>query len=671
MYVLPRFLLLASIVLMPFCGQAQVLAEPFEFELPNSIPDTFLLDFNDVYEHIHHSAPDRFQEKYPRMITQYADNQAYAISNLLSRAYAYPEWTELESYLSQILQKVTPEEMKGEPFLRAYPCREGGANAGMTAAGVMMVNVGLLPMVNDEASIAAILAHELAHYYLQHNIKGYVANETVFSHNTFGLFGNPYKKKLTHSVVTEMEADSLGLLWLLESGYDIRAAQSNYRMLERSQVNELRRDAWRTELKARTHPTSRQRLEAIDRFYKQHSEAAKGANFLVSEQQFKKLQRDCRYETLRLRHDRYSTRQLIEAAFRFHIMEPNDPTFIYYLMEGLRMDAFTDSVRWQEGFMIGPYFEKEVNPGTGYKPRYNKSLFETFELEIMQMSPQDIRKVQARFYWEGAPKFVTNEQAFTFFGLVGEQLGCTECYLSRALQAAPESAERAKQIDNYLTAGNARYADFAQALANNTVLKQLPSKRLMLLQRFSTGVKQGKDRVSVRVENGGEQGIDTILMRLKTRYSDRSIHYLPEVQATHLPDFLMFSKMAWLGRNSRWSGFANRNLYEFDPRFFDLMKRYGTNEVEFLQVYFTEYRKKERTVEAYNEARSQSIDDLLGKARTTRYMATGIATVRETNKGMRYSAYGSGEERIPVNARAIGTLFHQTEKILERKERYR
>lgn len=63
--------------------------------------------------------------------------------------------------------------------LRFYTTRSPYANAYSTDQGVILVNVGLIARLNNEAELAYILAHEIIHYLHKHNITIFLEKEKV------------------------------------------------------------------------------------------------------------------------------------------------------------------------------------------------------------------------------------------------------------------------------------------------------------------------------------------------------------------------------------------------------------------------------------------------------------------------------------------------------------
>ncbi len=160
---------------------------------------------------------------------------------------------ETHEYLQSIAQKIiaaNPELNKLE--LRVVFTRDWWPNAASMGDGTIAFNAGLLIYLHDEAEMAFVLSHELAHYYLDHSntaIKKYV--ETINS-ETFKaeikklskeeFMVNEKMEKLAktmifdsrrHSRDKEAEADRYAYRFLKNTGYDCNAIKTCLELLDK------------------------------------------------------------------------------------------------------------------------------------------------------------------------------------------------------------------------------------------------------------------------------------------------------------------------------------------------------------------------------------------------------------------------------------------------------
>lgn len=78
----------------------------------------------------------------------------------------------LESYLHQLLYKLYPEKIDSRRYeqLKATIVKNHNPNAYIFANGSLYITTGMLSSINSEEELIAILAHEVAHYVLDHSI---------------------------------------------------------------------------------------------------------------------------------------------------------------------------------------------------------------------------------------------------------------------------------------------------------------------------------------------------------------------------------------------------------------------------------------------------------------------------------------------------------------------
>jgi beta-barrel assembly-enhancing protease len=125
-------------------------------------------------------------------------------------------------YLDKVLGRVLQDERGLRDSVRVYALRSSVVNAFTTDDGIILISLGLLAQLENEAQLAFIICHELVHFEHEHVINSYV--------NSVGSKGDgPVKGRsgfderiLARSHYTkelEKEADREGVARFLRSGY--------------------------------------------------------------------------------------------------------------------------------------------------------------------------------------------------------------------------------------------------------------------------------------------------------------------------------------------------------------------------------------------------------------------------------------------------------------------
>jgi predicted Zn-dependent protease len=155
------------------------------------------------------------------------------------------------------------------------------ANAFCLPGGKVGVYSGILPITQDEAGLATVIGHEVAHAVARHGAErvseallwqtgGSLVNagfntsspETQTAVATAYGLGTTLARELPHSRKQESEADYIGLLYLARAGYD---PEESVKFWERfAEVN--RRAGDRTPWFLRTHPLDAKRIAQLQQW---------------------------------------------------------------------------------------------------------------------------------------------------------------------------------------------------------------------------------------------------------------------------------------------------------------------------------------------------------------------------------------------------------------------
>lgn len=172
----------------------------------------------------------------------------------LRRGYRYGS-PEVQELVSRIGGRLAPPPT--DPYIkyRFHVLRDPDVNAFALPDGQVYVNTGLLAAVQNEAQLAAVLAHEVHHTAGHHGILEY---RSIRRKSVGGMILGPFTLGLSdiflalsvygHSRLFEEEADRKGLPKMLESGYDPREMAAVFEIMQQDpeEENPKRSTAWST-----------------------------------------------------------------------------------------------------------------------------------------------------------------------------------------------------------------------------------------------------------------------------------------------------------------------------------------------------------------------------------------------------------------------------------------
>lgn len=175
----------------------------------------------------------------------------------------------LREYLQGIVNKLAGEHAAD---MRVYPVRTPHFNASMAPNGMMQVWSGLLLRVDNEAQLAAVLGHEIAHYLQRHSIERL---RDLKARSAFGLFfGMLGVVGLVGQLANtagafgfsrdhEREADAIGLSLMRQAGYDTREAAKVWDNLRAEVQASYGGDPSKSSPMFATHPASEERSSTL------------------------------------------------------------------------------------------------------------------------------------------------------------------------------------------------------------------------------------------------------------------------------------------------------------------------------------------------------------------------------------------------------------------------
>lgn len=141
--------------------------------------------------------------------------------------------------LTRYVNRVADEILKSDPTLRSklkfYVVKSEYVNAFATQIGYIFINVGLLAQVENEAQLAFVMCHEIAHYVKEHNLTMHLEKEKIRSGR------GDYKRARVHEKLLaihgfsreiEKEADEYGLTLYNNTPYSRQSLDGVFDVLQ-------------------------------------------------------------------------------------------------------------------------------------------------------------------------------------------------------------------------------------------------------------------------------------------------------------------------------------------------------------------------------------------------------------------------------------------------------
>lgn len=633
----------------------------------DTLPDKFRLNAGLIQNHIYKRIPYDYKTGIFKKISyRFSYNVAFEVTDLVSSGSLYSDWADFEKYINDILQKIIPKELEKDTVIHAYLIQEGGFNAFMTPAGHMCLNIGLFRDIYTEATLAGILAHELAHYYLQHSLNAYIQEST-------GQFVDGILVKESaenkYSVKSELEADSLAMLWMMNSHYNLNGLVHTFKLLEHLDNIMIGRSKSDFKIERTTHPLSDQRIDKLNTFLKKNKNKVE-ADFLVSETKFSEFKEAAKPEILKHLLNNFRYTDCIETAFKFHLFDPDNMTYIYYLLESIRRKCYINNSLWGKNFITNEYYKTNIEYGMPIKVEYYKHVFEKLDFEIMPLLPYEAKYIKAKFYWQEEPKFKTYEEAFEFYFKLSENLGCNECVLSNALSHTKDTAIRNSYLKEYLKFDNIKHRKFAKNLLNNKIYDGIENKKLLVFNDVTTRIRLGNDDVPIYIQitdslNELKQIFDSVIIK----FPNRIPVFLPHLKTSKLNTYRMLNELMRFSIINTYAQGERTKLHILDPRYIDVFYEHGVNEIEFINCLYFESRKAEESIDAYNIVLNSTYNNILSKTKRSRYLEVFISSVREIeNSVMKTRYYNRG--KLKYKDTGYNQMARELKYQLRKKELY-
>lgn len=416
-------------------------------------------------------------KKIPRkQLKPFTFGMAFTKSELFQNGKIYLNWNALENYVNEVLDSILPANLKSKK-IRAYIGRSSEINAYCLYDGTMIVNVGLIGEVKNEAALAAVMGHELGHFIKNHLLNGYVQrlkekNKKKEDKLELAIKSKSYSQKL------ELEADEMGYSLVHGVGYDAAQANYNFELFIREKEYASKRygselvsdDSLKVKTKSgtytantfekllSTHPDEKERKDKLTAFLKSNP-GGKKINTKIDEDLFAYLQKQARLESIGLIFSSHDYAECLERAFRFYLFDPTEITYSYFIAESIRRICLMDFTLRKKGFLSENLTNNGFKEGQGI----------LHDLKFVIPNEEQYKKIKATDLSNPAKiPFETYKEAFYYYNDKLIKVEYAEAYLIAALFENNQNL-RQRAIQKYLAHPKAQRKQYATHYLDNTL----------------------------------------------------------------------------------------------------------------------------------------------------------------------------------------------------------
>lgn len=244
---------------------------------------------------------------------------------------------DLETYLNRVAARLTDSADSAQRGFQVKVLKDPLLNAFTYPNGVVFVNSGILARLENESQLAALLAHELAHYIHQHAAKG--IRQLNHQRPEGGSAGQADTPSIAHAQrnlqfawsgyrqEAEFEADREGLRLMADAGYEPRDTLRLFSHL----AEEMARENLKEPLFFATHPRLQTRIDAcVEYLTSLHSQCRPP---IEGQYTFAKKMQDLRLMNIQLDIQAGRLIQARRAAERYLALSPEDARAHFLLGE--------------------------------------------------------------------------------------------------------------------------------------------------------------------------------------------------------------------------------------------------------------------------------------------------------------------------------------------------
>ncbi len=346
--------------------------------------------------------------------TDFVFNNLKKMTELYKADVLYTNMNEEEKYLDALTQKIIPNGYE-QGNTKTHLIRDPSINSYCYEDGTILINIGLIAMVNSEAELAAVLSHDYGHYFQKHAYKEFKKFKNYQFLSLF--FGNIMGVKYSYDHRRmERKSDLLAIKLFTKNGFSMKAIPRPHIEVKRNDdLYKLRKDAVRKHFSLfETHPSTKKRIRYLTRKTKNKNDGAQ-LEFQLDSLMFRKLKRRATDECIYNYFENQNHLDCIELSYRMHLEYPNDEFYLFFITESLRRyNALFPKFR-NNVFITERYLLKNKNSKDTTLKKVSKSIH--FHLkEIYNIENKKLESIANKQKGnKNTIEFVTNAEALSYF----------------------------------------------------------------------------------------------------------------------------------------------------------------------------------------------------------------------------------------------------------------
>ena len=241
------------------------------------------------------------------------------------------------AYVREVTKKLE-EQLPEKRNVDVFVSRFVSPNAAIWQDGTLIINIGLLARLENEAQLAFVIAHEMAHYENSHPYLQYARKQEAANIQKRAI--DNLKANVAYTQANEIEADAFAFELLNDAGYDNRVGRRAIELMMSDAgeggieavgaLLDIRGTDWCADIEARTymggerheaHHFARAMLNQRRSKITQGGELNEG-RFLVSEQDFERINTMAKFEVI---ENHYREADYVSALYEAIILDGTYP----------------------------------------------------------------------------------------------------------------------------------------------------------------------------------------------------------------------------------------------------------------------------------------------------------------------------------------------------------